>query len=129
MTRTQKELLSIKELDIYSLILFALFKLRSVPDYMVLSELVYVLDKDNLLKLCEYFGGSTIKIPTIKELESVVYSLLLYQYVDIENMNYNDAVQLLGQDSTNLRQIKSDYLKLKDVLNSFSFNRKSEINE
>lgn len=129
MTRTQKELLSIKELDIYSLILFALFKLRSVPDYMVLSELVYVLDKDNLLKLCEYFGGLTIKIPTIKELESVVYSLLLYQYVDIENMNYNDAVQLLGQDSTNLRQIKSDYLKLKDVLNSFSFNRKPEINE
>lgn len=129
MTRTQKELLSIKELDIYSLILFALFKLRSVPDYMVLSELVYVLDKDNLLKLCEYFGGSTIKIPTIKELESVVYSLLLYQYVDIENMNYNDAIQLLGQDSTNLRQIKSDYLKLKDVLNSFSFNRKPEINE
>jgi hypothetical protein len=49
-----------------------------VPDYMVLSELVYVLDKDNLLKLCEYFGGSTIKIPTIKELESIVYSLLLY---------------------------------------------------
>ena len=129
MTRTQKELLSIKELDIYSLILFALFKLRSVPDYIVLSELVYVLDKDNLLKLCEYFGGSTIKIPTIKELESVVYSLLLYQYVDIENMNYSDAVQLLGQDSTNLRQIKSDYLKLKDVLNSFSFNRKPEINE
>lgn len=129
MTRTQKELLSIKELDIYSLILFALFKLRSVPDYMVLSELVYVLDKDNLLKLCEYFGGSTIKIPTIKELESVVYSLLLYQYVDIENMNYNDAIQLLGQDSTDLRQIKSDYLKLKDVLNSFSFNRKPEINE
>lgn len=129
MTRTQKELLSIKELDIYSLILFALFKLRSVPDYMVLSELVYVLDKDNLLKLCEYFGGSTIKIPTIKELESVVYSLLLYQYVDIENMNYNDAIQLLGQDSTNLRQIKSDYLKLKDVLSSFSFNRKPEINE
>lgn len=129
MTRTQKELLSIKELDIYSLILFALFKLRSVPDYMVLSELVYVLDKDNLLKLCEYFGGSMIKIPTIKELESVVYSLLLYQYVDIENMNYNDAIQLLGQDSTNLRQIKSDYLKLKDVLNSFSFNRKPEINE
>lgn len=129
MTRTQKELLSLKELDIYSLILFALFKLRSVPDYIVLSELVYVLDKDNLLKLCEYFGGSTIKIPTIKELESVVYSLLLYQHVDIENMNYNDAVQLLGQDSTNLRQIKSDYLKLKDVLNSFSFNRKPEINE
>ena len=58
MSKTNQELLSIKELDIYSLILFALFKLRDIPDYLVLSELVYVLDKDNLLKLCEYFGGS-----------------------------------------------------------------------
>jgi len=83
MSRTSNELLSIKELDIYSLILFALFKLRDIPDYLVLSELIYVLDKDSMLKLCEYFGGTTIHIPTIDELESILYSLLLYQYVDI----------------------------------------------
>lgn len=78
MSRTNQEILSVKELDIYSLILFALFKLRDIPDYLVLSELVYILDKDSLLKLCEYFGGTTIHIPTIDELESLLYSLLLY---------------------------------------------------
>ena len=123
MSKTNQELLSIKELDIYSLILFALFKLRDIPEYLVLSELVYVLDKDNLLKLCEYFGGNTLYIPTIEELESILYSLLLYQYVDIEHMEYDKAVELLGQKSSRLRKIKSDYLKLHDVLANYSFSR------
>jgi hypothetical protein len=60
MSRVKNELLNIKELDIYSLILFALFKLRDIPDYLALSELVFLMDKKELLKLCEYFGGMTI---------------------------------------------------------------------
>lgn len=126
MGRNQEELLSIKELDIYSLILFALFKLRSVPEYLTLSELVYILDKESLLKLCEYFGGLTLKIPTIQELESILYSLLLYQYVDINKMEYEDAVKLLGRNSSELRQIKSDYIKLKTVLENYSFGKDNE---
>lgn len=125
MSRTNNELLSIKELDIYSLILFALFKLRDIPDYLVLSELIYVLDKDSMLKLCEYFGGTTIHIPTIDELESILYSLLLYQYVNIQKMEYDKAVELLGQKSSKLRKIKSDYIKLESVLSNYSFNKDS----
>lgn len=126
MGRNQEELLSIKELDIYSLILFALFKLRSVPEYLTLSELVYILDKESLLKLCEYFGGLTLKIPTIQDLESILYSLLLYQYVDINKMEYEDAVKLLGKNSSELRKIKSDYIKLKTVLENYSFGKDNE---
>lgn len=126
MGRNQEELLSIKELDIYSLILFALFKLRSIPEYLTLSELVYILDKESLLKLCEYFGGLTLKIPTIQELESILYSLLLYQYVDINKMEYEDAVKLLGKNSSELRKIKSDYTKLKTVLENYSFGKDNE---
>ena len=123
MTRTQEELLSIKNLDIYSLLLFSLFKLREIPEYLNLSELVYILDKKSLLKLCEYFGGTTLKIPTIEELESIVYSLILYQYVDIEKLDYEQALELLGKESKDLRHIKSDYIKLKDILNRYSFKR------
>lgn len=126
MGRNHEELLSIKELDIYSLILFALFKLRSIPEYLTLSELVYILDKESLLKLCEYFGGLTLKIPTIQELESILYSLLLYQYVDINKMEYEDAIKLLGKNSSELRKIKSDYTKLKTVLESYSFGKNNE---
>lgn len=92
MSRPKTELDNLRTKDIYSLILFALFKLKDLPEYSALSELAYVLDKENLLKLCEFFGGMTITIPTMQELESIVYSLVLYQYVNIDGMEYNDAV-------------------------------------
>lgn len=126
MSRVKNELLNIKELDIYSLILFALFKLRDIPDYLALSELVFLMDKKELLKLCEYFGGMTIQIPTIQELESIVYSLLLYQYINVENMSYEDAIKLIGPESKELRQIKSDYQKLSTILEQYSFGRNNE---
>ena len=92
MSRPTTELDNLRTKDIYSLILFALFKLKDLPEYSALSELAYILDKENLLKLCEFFGGMTITIPTMQELESIVYSLVLYQYVNIDGMEYNDAV-------------------------------------
>jgi hypothetical protein len=92
MSRPKTELDNLRTKDIYSLILFALFKLKDLPEYSALSELAYILDKENLLKLCEFFGGMTITIPTMQELESIVYSLVLYQYVNIDGMEYNDAV-------------------------------------
>ena len=104
--RVKEDLAKLNEVDSYSLILFVLYKLREVPEYAAISELAYVLDKDNLLKLCEYFGGLTIKIPTIEELEEIVHSLLLYQYVNIDNMSFEEALMLLGKRTTDIRVVK-----------------------
>lgn len=112
---------SLKERDLYSLSLFCLYKLIGIPEYSSLSEMAYILDKENLLNLCEYFGGQTIKIPTIDELESLVYSLLLYQYVKIEKMDYADAIALIGHESKDLRAVKANYRKLVEVLSEYSF--------
>ena len=62
----RKELDNLKMTDTFSLILFVLYKIRDVKEYSTLSELAYILDKDALLNLCEYFGGMSIKIPTIE---------------------------------------------------------------
>ena len=121
--KIKEELEKLRSVDIYSLIMFALFKLRDVPEYSTLSELVYLIDRENLLKLCEYFGGMTISIPTIDELESLVYSLLLFQYVDIDKMEYDKAVELIGHKSSDLRKVKADYMKLKELLDRYDFNR------
>lgn len=121
--KIKEELEKLKTVDIYSLLMFALFKIRDIPEYSTLSELVYLIDKENLLKLCEYFGGLTITIPTIEELESLIYSLLLYQYVDIEGMKYDDATELIGYKSSDLRKVKTDYTKLKGILMKYDFNR------
>lgn len=121
MGRIREELTKLKDVDVYSLILFVLFKARNVPELASLSELVYVLDKDNLLKLCEYFGGQTITIPTITELEELVYSLVLYQYVDIDGMPYEEAIKIIGHKRVELRTVKSNYTKLKQVLDTYRF--------
>lgn len=118
--RMKDEISKLKEMDVYSLILFALFKLRDIPEYSAISELAYVLDRKNLLKLCEFFGGTTITIPTIDELESIVYSLILYQYVDVDNIPYDEAVKVIGHKSKDLRKVKSDYYRLKGILSSYS---------
>ena len=117
------ELNSLKEVDVYSMLLFVLYKMKDIDEYSLLSELAYVLDKQNLLNLCEYFGGMTIKIPTIDELESILNSMLLYQYIEFDGMTYDDAVSKIGFDSCDLRKVKKDYLKLMKILNSYSFTK------
>lgn len=103
--------------------LFVLFKIKDVPEYSTLSELAYILDKENLLKLFEYFGGLTIKIPTIDELEGIIYAMVLYQYVNIDGMDYDAAVKLIGHSSDELRKVKSNYNKICEVLEKFDFSK------
>lgn len=123
-----KGLNNLKERDFYSLSLFVLYKLIGVPEYSSLSELPYVLDKENLLNLCEYFGGQTIRIPTTSELESLVYSLLLYQYVKVERMEYDEAIKLIGHESKDLRAVKANFRKLSEVLKDYAFNTREDVN-
>lgn len=119
--RIKNEVLNLKETDVYSLILFALYKLMDVPEYSAVSELAYVLDKENLLNLCEFFGGTTIKIPTISELEDMMQALLLYQYVNIDGMEYDKAIELLGNKSSELRSVKRNYNNMCEVLDKYNF--------
>lgn len=120
-SKVMQGLNSLKERDVYSLSLFCLYKLIGIPEYSSISELSYVLDKENLLNLCEFFGGQTIRIPTITEIESVVYSLLLYQYVNVDKMNYDEAIKLIGHESKDLRAVKANYRKLCEVLSNYAF--------
>lgn len=117
----KEELNRLKETDLFSLLLFVLYKIRNIDEYSTISELAYVLDKQNLLNLCEYFGGITIKVPTIDELESVINSLLVYQYVNIDGYSYDDAIKKIGFDSYQLRKVKKDYNKIVDILDNYSF--------
>lgn len=117
----KKNILKLKQSDIYTLMLFVLFRVRELPEYSTLSEMAYILDKDSLLKLCEYFGGMTIQIPTINELQSILYSLTLYQYINVENIPYELAIEKIGQPAgLNIKQIKADYIKICDIMKDVS---------
>lgn len=123
--KIKESILTLREMDMWSLVLFALYKIKDLPEYSALSELVYILDKDSVLKLCEYFGGLTITIPTIDELENLVYALVLYQHVNIDKMDYDKAVTLLGEDSVNLRAVKASYNKICSILENYEFSARN----
>lgn len=122
---TKKDLSCFKDTDIYSLSMFVLYKLTDIEGYSLAGELPYILDKKNLLDFCNYFGGRTIKVPTLDELYSTMYLVLLYQYTKIEGKSYDEAVDLIGFRSSELRKVKSAYNKICKVLDSYNFGRKS----
>jgi hypothetical protein len=117
-----KELNNLTEADIYSLMLFVLYKTNELPEYSSLSQLSYILDKENLLKLCEYYGGTTIRIPTIRELELLLNSLLVYQLVDIENNPLDEILESMRIKTGSNTEIKRNYFVIKELLSKYNFN-------
>ena len=108
--------------DIYSLMLFVLFKLKDTNEYSSLSQLSYILDKDSLLKLCEFYGGTTITIPTIEDLEAVFNALLLYQEVNIEKQDFDKMLDKRDLQRTEKRKLLDCYDIVVDVLKNYDFN-------
>ena len=121
------ELKKLKEIDISSLMLFVLYNFQKIPEYSTLSELAYIVDEKTLLKLCEYFGGQTITIPTIDQLEETIYAMLLYQYTDIEHIPFDEALLLLRVNKNQEKSIKNCYKTLKYVLSNYEITPRDKI--
>lgn len=124
----KSELSKFNETDIWSLLLFVLYKMKDTPDFSAVSELAFVLDKKNLLRLCEYFGGCTITIPTVDDLESMIYGMLLYQRIDIEGMEFTDALSTLCR-SDDRQKAKLAYRSIKDTLDSYEISSRVKQDE
>ena len=120
------ELDNLKNSDILSFILFTLFKLRESNEYSAISELAYILDKENLFRLCEYFGGLTITIPTVDDLEILLNALLLYKYVDIDKIDFEEAY-LNIKDGIDKLELKKCYLKIKELLRDYAISSRGKI--
>lgn len=116
MIKTISNINLLTNVDFFNLILFALYKLSKDEEYSTLSLLAYTLDKDNFLKLIETFGGTTIKIPTKQELSLVITSLLLYQKLNLEQKEIQDAINELDLKNVSLSALLSLYNELNDLL-------------
>lgn len=116
------ELDNITESDIYSLILFCLYKCTELPEYSPLSQLAYILDKDNLLKLCEFYGGMTIRVPKISEIEELLLGLLVFQKVDIEGKPLKETLLSMRHAYGSDIEIKKHYDIMKNILKEYNFN-------
>ena len=123
-TNIRKNLNNLQLSDIYSLMLFLMYKLQDLPEYATLSEICYLLDGSNLTRLLTYFAGRTIKIPTEKEITILTNALLLYQYINIEGNSFAEAqskikdVTLKQQD-----EITKLYLKIIPLIGQYNIDR------
>ena len=110
--------------DIYSLMLFIIYKLQDIPEYAVLSELCYLLDGANLTRLLTYFAGKTIKIPTEDEFATMANALLMYQYVNVDGMSLVDAQNKL-EDVTpkQVEKITDLYIKILPIMRNYNIDR------
>ena len=110
--------------DTYSLILFLLYVLKDDPKYVALSQLAYVLDFKNMLNLCEYFGGLTITVPTIEELETVTYALTLYQDVELCHKDFQTCLKKLALPKSLEEEVVSLYGRIIEILSNYNINKK-----
>ena len=118
-----KALEQLGEKDIYSLLLFVLYKLKDDKTYSTLSELVYLLDKESLFNLLSVFGGLTITIPKTKDLKLVVAGLLVYQLVNIENRDLTTSIKEVKTGEYTETELKEVYLKICEVVKDYEFKR------
>lgn len=110
--------------DIYSLMLFVMYKLQDVPDYAALSELCYLLDGANLTRLLTYFSGRTLQVPTQEEFANMSKALLMYQYINIDGHTLVDAQKKLENTTAKQRdQITELYVKILPIIRQYNIDR------
>ena len=109
--------------DIYSLMLFVMYKVQDIPDYAVLSELCYLLDGSNLTRLLTYFAGRTIKFPSEKEFATVANALLLYQYINLGGDSLPAALAKIEATKKQKDEITDLYLELLPIMKQYNVDR------
>ena len=110
--------------DIYSLMLFVMYKVQDIPEYAVLSELCYLLDGANLTRLLTYFAGKTVTFPTEEEFATLTNALLMYQYINIEGNSLTDAQAKLENTTAKQKDAALElYLKIIPIMKQYNIDR------
>lgn len=117
----KNELSNLKNADIYSLLLFTLFQCRNTNEYSALSELAYLLDEKNLLNLLEYYGGMTITIPKIEDLELLLCGLSVYKAVNIDKGSLTEVLSTYMNHTFSIEEIQKAYTQIVGVMTNYSF--------
>lgn len=110
--------------DIYSLMLFIMYKIQEIPDYAVLSELCYLLDGSNMTRMLTYFAGRTVTFPTEKEMAIVTNALLMYQYINIDGESLTAAQNKLEKLTAKQKEeVLELYLKILPIMRNYNIDR------
>ena len=115
-----KTINDLKEDDLISILLYAIYKMSNDGEYSTLSELIYVLDRNTLYKLCSIFGGVTLKIPTLTELKIFIGALVVYQSMVEEGTSFNTAFNKTNLDISYKKEVFNIYNILTDIISNYN---------
>jgi len=121
----QASLNNLNKEDTFSMLLFTLYKLKDDPQYSVLAELCYILDKDNLSKFLSYFGGTTIKIPNLRDFRLVLQGMILFQHVYLENGTLEEGLKAMTNANSEFKveELLEVYQKFITIAEDYEFKR------
>jgi len=118
-----KSLEELDKKDIYSLILFVLYKLKDNPEYSTLSELIYILDNDSFIRFLNYFGGQTIAVPTVSDMKEVLSAICYYERkinTDLTDKEIFDYLNIPEKQQPEVLRISK---LIVDILDKYDFKR------
>lgn len=124
-----KALEELDKRDIYSLILFILYRLKEIPEYSTLSELVYILDNENFIKLINYYGGKTIRIPKVDELSTILDALLVYEREQNTDLPLSDICKDIGISKKEIPEILKILQLIPQLIDNYDFKRETNRNK
>ena len=109
--------------DIYSLILFVLYRLKDSPEYSTLSELIYILDNESFINFLNYFGGTTIKVPTLDEMREIVNAILFYERSINSRLSQDEIFSELSIKASEKTKMLETIDLVKKLVNDYEFKR------
>lgn len=109
--------------DIYSLILFTLYKLKDVSEYSVLSELIYILDDKSFARFLSYFEGQTIKVPKINDLKNIINALLFYERKSNTKLSDEEIFNDLGISEEDKSTLYETINLISEIIKDYDFKR------
>ena len=90
-----RDLSRFSQSDIYSIVCELLYKIKEDETYSVMSELAYILEKNSFIKFMQYFGGTTITVPTLIDFKQTIKIMQLYHYFNIENLPWKEGFKFI----------------------------------
>lgn len=104
--------------DVASVATALLYTMRGFPSYSVVSELPYILDYDSFIKLVKYYGGMTIRIPTIEEVSDLLRVLVLYQMREVLKLPWEECLEKAGYSPEESSSARSSLVHFKKMISS-----------
>lgn len=108
--------------DVYSILLFALFNLKEDPSYTALCELFYILNRDDLINFLSLYGGTTLKVPTVRDLKLALNGLEIYRRVNLEEESLNPVLKDYVGEFTN-QELLEMYKAIAGAVDKYDFHR------